>query len=116
MREELLRALRVADMLTSCHSQLRDRFSFRAMTLDIAILLASVWLTAMAFVDPELAKHLLLFGASSTLMIGLLAVLTFALSLLQLRTDWKYRAERHDQASKAYLAAKMEMREALSRM
>jgi hypothetical protein len=69
----------------------------------------------MAFVAPEIAKHFVFFGLSSTLMIGFLAVFTFILSLLQLRTDWKYRAERHEQASKAYLAAKMEMREALLR-
>lgn len=107
MREEAERALRVSDMLASCHSALRDRYARRALILDLAILVASVWLVAMAFVDPEIAKHFSIPGISAANTIGLLAVSTFVLSLFQLRTDWKYCAERFDQAAKAYALVKL---------
>src|SRR5258705_6080518 len=110
MREELARALRVADMLTTCHCLLRDRFARRALVLDLTILVASVWLVAMAFVDPEIAKNFALLNFSPTITIGMLAVVTFVLSLLQLRTDWKYQSERFDQAAKAYAESKLELR------
>lgn len=114
MREELARALRVADMLTTCHCVLRDRFARRALILDLMILVASVWLIAMAFVDPEIAKSFALPNFSPTITIGLLAVITFVLSLLQLRTDWKYQSERFDQAAKAYADTKLELRRILN--
>lgn len=114
MREEVERALRISDMLTSCYSSLRDRYARRAILLDLAILVASVWLVAMAFVDPEIANHFLIPGLTATMTIGLLAILTFILSLFQLRTDWKYQAERFDQAARAYAASKAELRAARS--
>jgi predicted transcriptional regulator len=36
------------------------------------------------------------------------------LSLFQLRTDWKYRSERFDQAAKAYADSKLEIRQLLN--
>jgi hypothetical protein len=109
MSEELRRAFRVADMMVTCHSILRDRYARRALILDVLILIASVWLTAMAFVDAEIARHISFPGASPTLTIGLIAVVTFVLSLFQLRVDWKQRADRHDQAARAYVASKFEL-------
>lgn len=42
--------------------------------------------------------------------IGLIGILTFILSLFQLRVDWKQRAERHEQAARAYAASRAELR------
>jgi hypothetical protein len=113
VKDELERALRIADMLTTCHCILRDRFARRALILDLMILVASAWLVAMAFADPEIARHFILPKLSPTITIGLLAVATFILSLLQLRTDWKYQSERFDQAAKAYANSKLEIRHVL---
>ena len=114
VRDEIERALRISDMLTSCYSNLRDQYARRALILDLAILVASVWLVAMAFVDPEIAQRFSVPGLTATTTIGLLAVLTFILSIFQLRTDWKYKAERFDQAAKTYAWSKGTLRAVLS--
>jgi hypothetical protein len=101
-------------MLTTCHCILRDRFARRALILDLMILVASAWLVAMAFVDPEIAKYFTPPKVSPAITIGLIAVVTFILSLFQLRTDWKYRSERFDQAAKAYADSKLEIRQLLN--
>jgi|SRR5271169_2796439 len=109
MQRELSRTLRVADMLTTCHSLLRDRYARLALILDLLILAASVWVTAMAFVDPEIAKRIAFPGFSPVMTIGLTAIFTVALSLFQLRVDWKQRSDRHNQAARAYAASKLEL-------
>jgi hypothetical protein len=109
LSEELQRCLRVADMMVTGHALLRDRYSRRALMLDMLILIASAWLTAMAFVNPEIARVIAFPGMSSGLTIGLLAVCTFALSLVQLRVDWKQQADRHERAARAFATSKSEI-------
>jgi hypothetical protein len=98
-------------MLVTCHSVLRDRYSRRALILDALILVASAWLTAMAFVDPEIAKQLAFPGLSPVMTIGLIGTITFALAVLQLRVDWKARADRHHQAAALYAQSKLRLGE-----
>ena len=109
MREDLARVFRVSDTLVTCHSILRDSFSRRALLLDVLILIASVWVTAMALVDVEIAKRISFPGVSPAITIGLIAIFTFVLSLIQLRVDWKSRADRHERAARAYAASKLEI-------
>jgi hypothetical protein len=63
------------------------------MSLDLAILMISLWLVAMAFVKPEIASMLAPFGFRNEIWIGLLAICGFALSLIQLQVNWKGQAE-----------------------
>src|ERR1700686_1849846 len=94
-REEVERIRRVADQLCTAHAALRDRFKRRVLLLDTVILLASAWLTALAFLDPRLSKWLIPFGIDSQLWIGLFGVLVFVLPLIQLKVDWGGKAEAH---------------------
>ena len=107
-REEIERIRRVADQLCTAHAALHDRYALQALLLDIVILVASAWLVAMAFVDSRFYKWLIPFGLDATLWIGLLAVVTFCLTLVQLRTDWKGRSEAHKRSFTMYSEVKRE--------
>ena len=94
-RDELERIRRVADQLCTGHAALRDRYRAISLAMDVVILLSSLWLTAVAFIDPRLSRWLTPADLDPVLWIGLLGVLTFALTLVQLRADWKSRGEAH---------------------
>jgi hypothetical protein len=107
-REEVERIRRVADQLCTAHAALRDRFKRRVLLLDTVILLASAWLTALAFLDPRLSKWLIPFGIDSQLWIGLFGVLVFVLTLIQLKVDWGGKAEAHARSLGMYSELKRE--------
>jgi hypothetical protein len=108
LRSELERIRRVSDLLCTGHAQLRDRFSRLATTLDLLILAASTWLVALAFVEPGIGALLTPFGLNSQLWIGLLAVVTFFLTIVQLKTNWKGRADAHRRTLEIYAEVKRE--------
>lgn len=93
-------------MLCTGHATLRDKFATRALWLDLLILLSSTWLAALAFVSPETAKRLSPGNVDPTLWIGVLAVFTFALSIVQLKVDWKGRSDAHKRSSDMYAEVK----------
>lgn len=107
-QKELERIKRVSDMLITAHAVLRDRYGRRALMIDITILGASIWLTAMAFVDPSIGLKLTPFGLSKDLWLGLLSVLVFFFSMVQIRVDWKGREYAHARACEAYVSVKKE--------
>jgi hypothetical protein len=108
LRDELDRIRRVSDMLCSAHAHLRDRFARRAFALDLSMLGLSTWLVALAFVEPRLNVSLTPFDLDSQLWVGLLAVGTFFLTVVQLRTDWKGRSDGHKRTLDIYAEVKRE--------
>ena len=108
MREELQRVRRVSDMLCTAHAGLRDRMAMRSLFLDLSILALSSWITALAFVEPKLNLTLTPFGLKPEIWGGLLAVGTFFLTVLQLKTDWKACAEAHKRSLDIYSEVKRE--------
>lgn len=107
-REEVERIRRVADQLCSAHAWLRDKFKRRALLLDVVILLASAWLTALAFADPRFDQWLIPFGLDSHLWIGLFGVIVFFLTLVQFKVDWGGKAEAHARSFSMYAEVKRE--------
>jgi hypothetical protein len=107
-RDELQRIRRVSDQLCSAHAGLRDKFAQRALILDLLILAASVWLVALAFVDPVLNLALTPFHLDARLWVGALAVGTFLGTLVQLKTDWKGRSDSHKRTAQLYAEVKRE--------
>jgi hypothetical protein len=105
-RNELERIRRVSDQLCTAHAVMRDRFKRRAFGLDLAILLLSAWLTALAFVDPRFHQWLVPLQIDARLWIGLIGVLTFCLTLVQLQTDWRRRSEAHGRSFSMYSEVK----------
>lgn len=107
-REEVERVRRVADQLCTAHASLRDQFKHRAVILDIVILLASAWLTALAFIDPHFEKWLIPMGIDSHLWIGLFGIGIFFLTLIQFKIDWNGKAEAHARSFAMYAEVKRE--------
>ncbi|MGB8842575.1 MAG: hypothetical protein WCC64_16060 [Aliidongia sp.] len=108
MREELERIRSTSDTLCTGHAGLYNRFGQRALILDLAILAASSWLVAMAFVEPHINVRLTPFGWDSQIWVGVLSVATFFLTLVQFKTDWKGRAEAHKRTLNLYAEVKRE--------
>jgi hypothetical protein len=107
-QSELERIKRVSDQLVTAHSVLRDRYARRAFFIDITILGSTLWLTAMAFVNPEIGVELTPHGLSKDLWLGLLSVVAFFLSIVQIRVDWKGKEYAHARACEAYSSVKRE--------
>jgi hypothetical protein len=110
LRKELERIVRVSDLLTTAHAGLRDRNSFRALLLDLSILAISTWLVALAFIEPRINATLTPLGVDPQLWAGSLAILVFLLTLVQIKTDWKSRADAHRRAVDLYSEVKREAR------
>jgi hypothetical protein len=87
---------------------LRDRYTRRALLLDLFTLAFSTWVVALAFVGPSIAKALTPFGWGPTIWLGVLSSGTFFLTLVQLKTDWKSRADAHKRTLDLYAEVKRE--------
>lgn len=105
---ELERITGVCDLLVSAHSALRDRYGHWAFLNDITIFAATLWLTAIAFVNPALGSELTPHGLSTDQWHGLLAMVAFFLSIVQIRVDWKGKEYAHARACEAYSSLKRE--------
>ena len=108
--EELERIARVSDMLCTSHANLRDRYSRRALLLDLTILGLSSWLVALAFVAPKINVALTPFGWDPQVWVGVLGIGVFFLSIVQLKTDWKGRSDAHKRTLDIYAEVKREAR------
>jgi hypothetical protein len=105
-REEFERIRRVSDMLCTGHADLRDRYARYAFALDISILAMSTWIVALAFIDPKLSPLVTPFKIDPQIWTGVLGTFTFFLSILQLRVDWKGRADSHSRSLEIYAEVK----------
>lgn len=107
-RDTLNRIRRVADMLCTGHAGMRDLYAGRAFWLDLLLLAASTWLVALSFVDPVINVSLSPFGITPQLWVGFLGVVTFFLTIVQLKTDWKSRSDAHRRTLDLYAEVKRE--------
>jgi hypothetical protein len=106
--EEIERIRRVSDSMCSAHAGLRDRYAQWALALDLLILGSSIWLVALSFVDERIGERLTPGTVDPHIWIGVLGVVTFFLSIVQLKTEWKSRAHGHKTSAEAYAAVKRE--------
>jgi hypothetical protein len=106
--KEVKRIIRVSDMLCTMHAFLRDRYSYFALMLDLGILASSTWLVAMVFVEPQIGTKLSPFGINSTIWLGLLSIVTFFLSIIQIKVSWKERSDAHKRSGDIYASVKRE--------
>jgi hypothetical protein len=106
--QEIERIRRVSDMLATAHANLRERYSHRAVILDVAVLALSTWLVSVVFVEPRINLKLTPSGIDPQIWVGLLGILTFFLSIVQLRVDWKRRSDAHKRSFDMYTQVKRE--------
>jgi hypothetical protein len=107
-RSELERIQRVSDMLASAHAHLRGRYAKRAVGLDLALLASSTWLVAVVFIEPKIGARLSPPGVKSDIWLGLLTIISFFFSVVQLRVDWKGRSDAHKRSFDIYAEVKRE--------
>lgn len=103
---EVRRIKKVSDMLVSAHASLCDRYDRWALLTDVAILASSTWSIAVVFVEPRIGTALTPFKMDPQLWIGLLSIITFFVSILELRVDWRGRADAHKRACEMYAEVK----------
>lgn len=108
LKQELTRIRGVSDTLCTAHSALSERFARLALILDVTILLIATWLVALAFVDPAISLILTPFALDPGLWAGLLAAFVMALSIIQIKVDWKGSADAHKRSLDIYAEVKRE--------
>ena len=111
--EDLQHHYRIIDMVLTMHSVLRDRYSRRALWADLLLLLISIVLNALVFLDPSILDALRIGRDASRVAIGICSVLLFFLSLVVWRVDWKERGQTHAQAAEALGKLKLDCRSLL---
>ncbi len=112
--KELQRIYRVADMLCSAHARLRDRYTRWGLWIELVVLGLSLWLVALAFVEPTINVSLTPRWFEPRIWVGVLGTSTFFLTLFQLRTDWRGRADAHKRSFAMYAGVKDECGQLLS--
>jgi hypothetical protein len=113
-REEVKKMCRKADMLCTAHSVERAIFRRRGIIIDIFLMVISVYIVAMAFVDPSLTSVLVPNHWNLVLWIGTLSIATFILSMLQFIVSWKALADAHDRSFGMYAETKSKSIELLN--
>jgi hypothetical protein len=113
LKKELERVKRVSDMLITMHSILRDGYSRRSIAVDCALFASSIILAALVFIDPALLGWLPLSAFGYRILMGTFALITFFLSLVVFRVDWKSKSDLHKRAAEAYSRIKLECQELL---
>ncbi|SRR6266498_3840304 len=98
LETELARRRRVADMMLTAHSVLRDRYAVRAAALDVAVLALSVLLCLTTFLDPAVLRVVHVSDSTAHITLGISSAAVFFLALVQLRVDWKACAVEHQRA------------------
>ena len=114
LKKELERVKRVSDMLITMHSVLRDEYLRKSIAVDCALFASSIILVALVFMDPVMLDWLPLSAFGSRVLLGAFALVTFFLSLVIFRVDWKSKAELHKRAAEAYSHIKLECQELLT--
>jgi len=97
------------------HAELRDKYLLYAQILDLSIFASSTWLVAMIFVEPKIGSKLSPSFIQSQIWIGLLSIVTFFLSIVQIKVNWKERSDAHKRSLDMYASVKREAGYILSR-
>lgn len=109
MVEEIYKLERKADQSCSIHASLRDKYSNRAKFLDYLLMTATTYLLGLTLVEPTIGLPLSL-EFDRDLFITIMSLITFFLSIVQFKNDWKTIAEAHHQSFKEYANVKAECR------
>jgi hypothetical protein len=106
--KEIQRIRRVSDLLCTAHARLRDKYSRLALVAEVVTLASSTWLLALVFVEPRINTRLTPMGLDPPIWIGFLSAATFFLTILQVRTDWRGKADAHARSLAMYAEVKRE--------
>jgi hypothetical protein len=97
---EIEREKRVISMMITMHSILKERYLRLSSLFENTLLVASVVLTAIVFVDhPFISKITGLSEDNLKFIIGVSVIIVFAISVVMIQVKWKEKAEEHATAA-----------------
>lgn len=94
------RQKRVIGIMITAHSVLRDHYYRLSLIVENCLLIASVILNALVFIDTAYITKI--FGISEDLqklIIGISSIAVFSISVILLQVRWKEKAENHSKAA-----------------
>ena len=109
-KERLQKTNKNIDQMVTMHAILHDHNQRLAIIIDILLLCSSTVLCATVFLDPSLLTRHDISSDTSNLLIGICSIITFLISLISLRVNWKQRGDRHAQARDTLSRLKLEGR------
>jgi len=112
-KERLQKTYETIDQMVTMHAILHDHNHRLALIFDILLLCTSTVLCATVFLDPSLLTRHNISSDTSKLLIGICSIITFLISLISLRVNWKQRGDRHAQARDTLSRLKLEGRQLL---
>lgn len=112
---EIERIRRVASMMITAHSILRDKYLTHSAFFENGLLIASAFLNAFVFIDEQLITQTIGISSSNQkLFIGFLSITVFAISIVLLQVRWKEKAKGHAIAADQYYSLMQESRRIIS--
>jgi len=109
IQNEIASILRKSDQACSIHALLRDRYHWSANTLDYGLMAVTTYLLGLTLVEPALGISLS-FGFDRTKLTTVLTLVTFFLSIVLFKNDWKTKAQAHQRSFEGYAEVKAECR------
>jgi len=94
------RQYRLLNQTITMHAILRDRYSTRALILDVMLLICSIIFCATTFAPSDLYTFLGIEPDSGRIILGIASVVAFMAAIISLRVDWKARSNKHRDAAK----------------
>jgi hypothetical protein len=107
------REYRLINQMMTAHAVLRDRFSRRALILNISLLALAIILNAFVFASDDTLK-ILFFGhtTEAKVWIGAVSVVLLILVIIEFRVDWEGQSRSHKEAVERLGQLKANYREA----
>lgn len=106
MDDELLRIAKISDQSCSIHSILRDKYYRMSVLFDVIVMLITVWLISLSFVDEPFSLKITPFQVTSKIRIGMLAIIAFVLTLIPLLLRWREKCDLHSRTVEQYYSVK----------
>lgn len=79
-------------LLLTIYERLSDRYFIRARILDYTLLIASIIICLISFIDPKILEYIKIPSDKSSMVLGGGAFVVFAVSVFSFISNWKPRA------------------------
>ena len=97
---EIERQKKVISMMITGHSVLSAKYSRLSSFFEITLLIASIVINALLFVDANfITRFTSINQESQKLIIGIASITVFTISLILLQVKWKEKSENHAKAT-----------------
>lgn len=113
IREEAERQHRVIDMMLTMHSVLRDRYKQRELIISTVLLCSSFIIVAGIFINPGILDKIRIDPNTVGRIVKICSLIVFLAVLIEVKVDWRGKAQRHEGAYKALQKLKVNSKEIL---